>query len=84
MRHKWTEKDDKTAFYVYRFCNNKDEIKRSSKKLSISKSSFNMKIQNFVYLARGEGGLSHYSKQSKRIYEEYKDKSKEEFDLKTE
>ncbi len=84
MKHKWKEIDDIAALYVYRFCNNENEIKRRSKELSISEDSFKMKIQNFVYLEKGEGGLSHCSEQSKRIYGEYKDKSKEEFDLKTE
>lgn len=78
-KHKWTEKDDKIAFYAYRFYSPK-EINRIAEKLPIKINSFKMRIENFRYLDIRKG-LNHYSKQSKKIFEKYKDLSKKEFGL---
>jgi len=78
-KHRWTEKDDKIAFYAYRFCN-PEEIRHIAENLPMSYASFKMRIANFRHLKDGSG-LNHYSKQSKKIFGKYKDASKEEFEL---
>lgn len=78
-RHKWTEDDDKKAFYAYKFLN-ADDVKLMTDDLPMSINSFKMRIENFRYLDKGIG-LPHFSEQSKKIYEKYKNASKEEFGL---
>ena len=79
-KHKWTEKDDKIAFYTYRFCN-PEETRHIAENLPMSYASFKMRIANFRHLRDGRG-LNHYSKQSKKIFDKYKEASKEEFGFK--
>ena len=78
-KHKWNARDEKIALYAYRFYSSK-EINHIAEKLPMSNDSFKMRIENFRYLDIGKG-LNHYSKQSKKIFEKYKDASKEEFGL---
>ncbi len=78
-KHKWTEEDDKKALYAYKFLN-PDDVKRMADDLPMSIDSFKMRIENFRYLNKGQG-LPNYSKQSKKIFEKYKDASREEFGL---
>ena len=77
--YKWSEEDDKKALFAYRFCT-LEEINHIAEKLPMSTDSFKMRIENFRYLDIGKG-LNHYSKQSKKIFEKYKDAPKEEFGL---
>ena len=79
--HKWTVEEDKIALYLYRF-GTLDDIKRIGVKLPMSYDSFKMRVDNFKYLATGTG-LKNYSKQSKEVYDKYKDSSKKEFELGT-
>ena len=79
--HKWTVEEDKIALYLYRF-GTLDDIKRICVKLPMGYDSFKMRVDNFKYLATGTG-LKNYSKQSKEVYDKYKDSSKKEFELGT-
>ena len=82
-KHKWTERDDKIAFYAYLSSYNDAQIKRIMDKydLKMTYSSFKMRIGNFRHLKEGIG-LSHYSKQTKKIFEKYKNTPKDKFGLK--
>jgi hypothetical protein len=79
-KHKWTEEEDKIAFYAYRFLS-EDETNKIANKLPMSNDSFLMRIQNYKFLDTGEG-LRNYSKQSERIYKKYENTSQEDFALK--
>ena len=73
MTHQWTESDDIAALYVYKFGveHLPYTIKEIASRKGIEFGSFRMRIQNFNALD-GKGGLDHYAKQSKDIYENYK------------
>lgn len=79
--YKWTVEEDKIALYLYRF-GTLDDIKRICVKLPMGYDSFKMRVDNFKYLVTGTG-LKNYSKQSKEVYDKYKDSSKKEFELGT-
>ena len=76
MPHSWTRSDDLAAFYVSKFgvAHLPYSIGEIATSKGIKVSSFKMRIQNFYALA-GKGGLENYAKQSKDIYEDYKDLS---------
>ena len=79
MRHKWSVEDDLVAFYLYR-CGKNDaplSFKEVCELLEISENSMRMRIANYRYLDVGKG-LSHFSKQTKEVYEKYKDFSEED------
>ena len=78
-KHRWTEREDKIAFYAYKFLSDAETNKKADT-LPMSNASFLMRIQNFRFLDSGKG-LGHYSKQSKRIYEKYRTSSKEDLEL---
>ena len=79
VKHRWTEREDKIAFYAYKFLS-EVETNKIADALPMSNASFLMRIQNFRFLDSGKG-LGHYSKQSKRIYERYRTSSKEELEF---
>ena len=82
--HIWTKEEDKITFFAYKFLNKQkqDEIaNKLSKENGISIGSFKMRMLNFMFLDTGKG-KSNYSKQSKEIYIQYKDKNRNEFGLK--
>ena len=81
-KHKWTEMDDKIAFYAYLSRYNEAQIKHIMDKynLKMTYSSFKMRIANFRHLKEGIG-LSHHSNQTEKIFEKYKDAPKDKFGL---
>lgn len=80
MRHEWKKEDDIIALFLYKYGDSELPltIKEICEKRGIQTSAMKMRIGNFKSLA-GEGGLSHPSKQSKAVYNEYKNLPKESF-----
>lgn len=81
MPHQWSREDDIVAYYLYRFgveysIPSMSDFKAISKILGMSEASLKMRIGNFQALA-GAGGLEHYAKLSKEVYDEYKISSKD-------
>jgi hypothetical protein len=76
MPHSWTRSDDLAAFYVSRFGVNHlpYSIEEIATEKGIKVGSFKMRIQNF-YALEGKGGLENFAKQSKDIYERFKNLS---------
>jgi hypothetical protein len=77
-KHSWTEADDITALYAYRFGTDRlgisvPELARSR---DIPPGSFDMRMRNFGAI-RGEGNLTHVAQQSRRIFAKYGDTSEE-------
>jgi len=67
--HKWTEKDDIVAFYLYKF-GDKDipfSIGDVGTNLGMGVNSLKMRIANFKAID-GKGGLEHFAGQSLKIY----------------
>jgi hypothetical protein len=81
LPHKWTRNDDLIAFYVDKFgidkLPNKPSEAEIAASLGIEPGSFKMRIQNFRALA-GKGGLEHFARQSKDVFEEYNSLSEPE------
>jgi hypothetical protein len=78
MQHKWVKEDDIVAFYLYRFGLESLilTIREISELRGMSEKSLKMRIRNFKAID-GAGGLPHYTKQSKTIFNEYKNVSEE-------
>ena len=83
----WKEIHDLKAYLTHRKIEENpekknDEITQLAEdkdfKEYISESSIKMKISNYKYLDEKDSGLSNFSKQSKKVYEEHKNKSIEE------
>jgi hypothetical protein len=72
--HKWTEPDDIVAFYLSRY--GPSELARSvaaaAEKLGIASGTLHLRIGNFKFLD-GNGRLNHPAKQSRRVFDQYKD-----------
>lgn len=83
MNHRWTESDDLAALYVSKFgvehlhYSTDDPIEEIAKSKEIKPGSFRMRIQNFRALD-GKKGLENYAKQSKDIFERYRNLSEPE------
>lgn len=79
MKHKWTVNDDIVALYLYLYGDKMlgKGIEEISKKLDILSKSMAMRIANFKSIS-GCSGLDHYAKQSKEVFEKYKNYNKEE------
>ena len=79
MPHHWTENDDLAALYVNKFGLEylPYTIEEIATRKDIKVSSFKMRIRNVRALA-GKGGLSHYARQTKDIYERYQNLSETE------
>ena len=75
-KHKWSKEDDIVAFYLYKFGtrNISISIDDIANTLGMSTASMKMRIANYKALDKGRG-LNHYSKLSKKVYEEYKNYS---------
>jgi len=71
LKHKWSKTDDIVAFYLYKSGSLKEK-ELVSKKLGIKLNSMKMRINNFAFLATNKG-LSNFSKQSKSVYNSWKD-----------
>lgn len=80
MQHKWSQENDIVAFYLYKFGPESlmMTFKDISKRLGMSEASLIMRVANFKAID-GVGGLENYAKQSKRIYNEYKNVKKGEY-----
>jgi len=77
--HKWTEEDDIVTLYLYKF-GHKDlphSVEYIGRKLGMGAGSLKMRIANFKAID-GKGGLEHYGKTSLKIFERYKQTSKDE------
>jgi hypothetical protein len=76
--HRWSNEDDIVAFYLYRFGPESlmMTIREISELLGMSEKSLKMRIRNFKAID-GAGGLPHYTKLSKTIFNEYKNVSQE-------
>ena len=79
-QHKWTEDDDRIAFYMYRygarFLPKMDA--GIAKLMGTSEGSLARRRANFAFLD-GKPGLPNFAKQSQRIYEEHKSATESEF-----
>lgn len=76
-RHDWTIKDEVIALFLYKF-GEEDlifDIPGIASKLGMSKDSLKAKIENFKFLDTGKG-LSNFSKNSKQVYEDFKNAPK--------
>ncbi len=73
-QHKWTEPDDIVAFYLSRYGPSAlaRSVAAAAEKLGIESGTLQMRIGNFKFLD-GNGRLNHPAKQSRRVYDEYKD-----------
>jgi len=71
-RYRWSDSDDLAALYLYKFRDDHLPYKRKgiagSRNLPIG--SLNIRIENFRFLG-GQGGLAHFSSQSKKIFDQY-------------
>jgi hypothetical protein len=70
--HAWRWEDDVVAYYLFRAGTGEitlDEVERS---LGIRPGVMRMRIANFKALA-GRGGLGNASRQSRAVFERYKD-----------
>jgi hypothetical protein len=73
MAHSWTDDDDRKALDCYLNGYSKYNCDIVARRLGIGENSFWLRIQNFKYLAtNGVTGMSNYSLQTQRIYNEYK------------
>ncbi len=79
MHHHWIENDDLAALYVYKY--DVENLPYSRKDIAVRRGikpgSFEMRIQNFRALD-GKGGLDNFAKQSKDVYERYRNFSEAE------
>jgi hypothetical protein len=71
--HRWTVRDDIVAFYLSRHGADHlgltlDEV---AQRLDIGCRAMNMRMGNFQYLD-GQGGLSHPSQQSIKVFQDYR------------
>ncbi len=71
-KHSWTETDDITALYLYRFGTSflPYSLGEISKSKVIKPGSMRMRIQNFKAIDTGKG-LAHFPRQSEQIYDRY-------------
>lgn len=72
VNHDWSEADDITALYVYRFGTERlgttrIELARSR---GIKPRSFHARVKNFQALD-GKGGLDHWAYQSEQVFHRY-------------
>jgi hypothetical protein len=76
--HIWSNEDDIVAFYLYRFGPESlmMTVGEISEILGMSEKSLKTRIKNFEAID-GADGLPHYTKQSKTIFNEYKNVSQE-------
>jgi hypothetical protein len=72
QHHIWKEDHDIVALYLYKFRRNgiSLSLQEIGERLGMGVNSLKMRIANFKAIA-GDGGLNHYSAQSKRIYNNY-------------
>jgi len=72
-RHSWSIADDKAALKAYLKGLSKSEADKIAENRGIKTGSFWMRIGNFQYLATdGKKGYSHYARQSRQGWEDYK------------
>lgn len=78
----WTKREDLVAVYLYLFKkHSKEDRAFFTAQINHSDSSLNKRIDNVEWIAtEGKKGLSHFAKQTKEVYEAYKDKSQEEIE----
>lgn len=71
--HDWTESEDIAAFYLQKFGVDKlpHTLIQIAGLLELPIGTLKMRMRNFQALM-GAGGLSHYSRQSARVFERYK------------
>lgn len=78
-RHSWSVADDLVAFYLYRFSAAllPFDLDTIAERRGIKPGSMKMRISNFKALA-GKGKLGNIAKQSKEVFERYKDTAEPE------
>lgn len=71
--HRWSEADDMSALYVYRF--GAERLGTTTTGLAHSRGikpgSFRMRVRNFQALD-GKGGLENWAHQSEGVFERYR------------
>jgi hypothetical protein len=70
--HSWTIDDDVVTLYLYMYGDSKMgfSIKEIGEKLGMGINSLRARIGNFKAI-EGQGGFSHYAKQSFQVYNKY-------------
>ena len=78
MKHKWTKEDDILTFYLYLYGkDNLISLESVAQHIGFTNSrSLKMRIQNFAAVDN-RGGLKHYAKLTKQVYDEYKNLDQE-------
>ena len=69
MVHRWSERDDAAALYLYKFGRTAaaPDVKDAARRLGMSDASLRMRIQNFRAIDTG-AGLGHFAQQSSSVH----------------
>jgi len=77
-RHRWTEQDDITALYLYRYSpTDVPTIENAARMCGVTSDSMRMRIANFRALD-SKSGLDHIAQQSIAVYQRYRGSSQSE------
>lgn len=79
VRHSWTESDDITALYLYKYGHgDAATVEAAARSRGMSAASLRMRIANFRALDSGSG-LQNWARQSERVFKEYGDMPESQF-----